>query len=98
MVQKLKNTLIFNDFWKSVCTGDTKHVQPTYAKELIVFKMKNCNEYALHSSSINEEVNRHISSSDDAWFALKKLHELYDSHLDLEHIQLQLNLFNLTLK
>lgn len=96
--RKLKNTLIFNDFWEGVCIGDTKPVQPTDAKELEVWKMKNCQAYALIAASINEEVKRHISSLDDAWYALKKLRELYDSHSEFELIQLQLKLFNLTLK
>lgn len=96
--RKLKNTLIFNDFWEGVYIGDTKPVQPTDAKELVVWKKKNCKAYALIAASINEEVNRHISSIDDAWSALKKLRELYDSHSELELTQLQLKLFNLTLK
>lgn len=73
-------------------------VKPIDAKELAIWNMKNCKAYALVIASISEEVSKHITSIDDAWSALKKFRELYDSHFELELIQLQLKLFNLQLQ
>ena len=42
--------------------------------------------------------SRHLDSSKSAWEALKKLKDLYDSHSELEIIQLLMKLFNLELK
>ena len=46
----------------------------------------------------NEELSKHLVSSKSAWKALKKLKDLYDSHSELEIIQLLMKLFNLELK
>ena len=54
--------------------------------------------YALIAASITEQVSRHIISCKSAFAALKKLKDLYDSHLELEIIQLLMNLFNLEMK
>jgi hypothetical protein len=48
--------------------------------------------------TISEEASCHIVSINDSYSALNKLKDLYDSHLDLELIQLMVNLFNLELK
>lgn len=47
---------------------------------------------------VDEEINRHIKSIKEAWGAFKKFKDLYNSHLELEFIQLQLKLFNLDVK
>lgn len=64
--RKLKHTQIFNNLWTGVCDGDTALTQPKYAKKLAIWNMKNYKAYALISISITEEVNRNISSIDDA--------------------------------
>lgn len=50
------------------------------------------------ASSVNEELGRHISPFSNAFEALRKLKELYDSHSGLEVVQLMIKLFNLELK
>ena len=59
---KIKNTLIFNDLWEEVCEGkdDKDPEQPTYEKQLAIWKSKDKNAYALISASVTEEVSRHI--------------------------------------
>lgn len=81
-----------------MCDGDNQPTKSIDSKELTVWNMKNSKAYALIASSVSEEVNRHISSIDDACNALKKLKDLFESHSELELIQLQLKLFNLELK
>jgi len=49
-------------------------------------------------ASINEDVSRHIIPFTNSFGALKKLKELYDSHSELEVVQLMSKLFNLKLK
>ena len=53
---------------------------------------------ALIITFVSEEVSRHLVSSKSDWEALKKLKDLYDSHSELEIIQLLMKLFNLELK
>ena len=108
--RKVKNTLIFNDTWDGICEKDKKdgeaidqvdksaRVPPTNAKELALWKSKEKKDYALIIASISEEVSRHLVSSKSVWEALKKLEDLYDSHSELEIIQLLMKLFNLELK
>ena len=81
-----------------MCDGDNQPTKSIDAKKLMVWNMKNSKAYALIESLVSEEVNCYISSIDDAWNALKKLKDLFDSHSKLELIQLQLKLFNLKLK
>ena len=81
-----------------MCDGDNQPTKSTDAKELAIWNMKNSKAYALNASSVSEKVKCHIRSIDDAWNALKKLKDLFDSHSELELIQLQLKLFNLELK
>lgn len=52
----------------------------------------------LSATSMSEDVNHHINSISNAWGALKKLKDLYESHSELEFIQLQLKVLNLELK
>ena len=56
------------------------------------------NAYALIAASITEEVGRHIISCKSAFAVLKKMKYLYDSHLELQIIQLLMKLFNLEMK
>lgn len=71
--RRLKHTLIFNDFWITVCDGDTPPTKLMDVKELANRNMKNCKGYALIATSLNEEVNHHIYSIENAWNTLKKL-------------------------
>jgi len=48
--------------------------------------------------SVNEEVTQHFSPFSNSFEALKKLKKLYDSHFELDVIQLTIKLFNLELK
>ena len=112
--RKVKNTLIFNDMWDGICENENLEdkkdeetinevdksapVPPTNAKELALWKSKDKKAYALIIASVSEEVSRHLVSSKSAWEALKKLKDLYDSHSELEIIQLLMKLFNLELK
>ena len=73
-------------------------VPPINAKYLALWKSKDKKAYALIIASVSEEVSRHLVSSKSAWEALKKLKDLYDSHSELEIIQLLMKLFNLELK
>ena len=73
-------------------------VPPTNTKETSLWKNKDKKAYALIIASISEEVSRHLVSSKSDWEALKKLKDLYDSHYELEIIQLLMKLFSLELK
>jgi hypothetical protein len=66
------------------------------AKDYLESKDKN--SYALIVASVSEEVSRHMISCKTAFQALKKLRDLYDSHSELEIIQIILKLFNLEMK
>ena len=94
--RKVKNTLIFNDMWDGICENENLEdkkdgeaidevdksalVPPTNAKDLELWKSKDKKDYALIIGSIREEASRHLVSSKNAWEALKKLKDLYDSH------------------
>lgn len=60
--RKIKHTLIFNELWKGICEGegDNAPEKPTSNKELSICKNKNNKAYALITTSINEDVSRHI--------------------------------------
>ena len=108
----LKNTLIFNDLWDGIYENENFEdkkdgdaidevdksalVPTTNTKEL--WKSKDNKAYALIIASVSEEVSRHLISSKSVWEELKKLKDLYDSHSELEIIQLLMKLFNLELK
>jgi hypothetical protein len=47
---------------------------------------------------VSEGVSHHIASINDSYSALNKLNYLYDTHFELELIQLMVKLFNLELK
>lgn len=98
--RKIKHTLIFNDLWDEVCEGqnDNELVQPTGGKEFAIWKNKDKKEYALITVLVSEELSRHLVSIKDSYGALKPLKDLYDSHSELEIIQLLMELFNLELK
>ena len=63
-----------------------------------MWENKSNKAYALITTSINEEVNRHISPFSNAFEALQKLKELYDSHYMIEVVQLMIKLLNLNLQ
>jgi hypothetical protein len=50
------------------------------------------------STTVSEDVSRHIASISDSYGALKRFNEWYDTHSELEFIQIMLKLFNLELK
>ena len=97
---KIKHTLIFNELWKGVCVGDRdkEPEKPTSDKEFAIWENKNNKAYALIATSVNEEVSHHISTFSNAFEALQKLKELYDSHSALEVVQLMIKLFTLELQ
>ena len=72
--------------------------EPTADKELAIWKNKDKKPYALITAIVSEDVSQHIISMKKSYDALKKLRDLYDSHSELELIQLLLKLFNLELK
>ena len=98
--QKIKHTLIFNELWKGVCVGDgdKEPKQPTSDKEFAIWENKNSKAYALIATSVNEEVSCYILPFSNAFEALQKLKELYDSHSALEVVQLMIKLFSLELQ
>jgi hypothetical protein len=98
--RKIKHTLIFNNLWDGICEGevDGRPIIPTTNKELAIWKNKDKKAYALIVVMVSEEVSHHIISTKDSYGALKKLKDLYDSHSELELIQLLVKLFNLELK
>jgi len=51
----------------------------TSNKELSIWENKKNKAYALIATSINEEVSHHISPFSNAFEALKKLKEIYDT-------------------
>jgi hypothetical protein len=71
---------------------------PTSNKERVIWKDKDQKTYVVIFATISKEVICHISSIDDSYSALKRLNNLYDTHLELELIQLMVKLFNLKLK
>ena len=78
--------------------GDKELEQPTSEKEFTIWENKNNKAYALIATSGYEEVCHHISPFSNAFKALQKMKELYDSHSALEVIQLMIKLFTLELQ
>jgi hypothetical protein len=70
----------------------------TLNKEPEIWEDKYQKEYVMICAIVSEEVSCHIVYVSDSYGALKRLNELYDTHSDLELIQLILKLFNLKLK
>jgi hypothetical protein len=75
-----------------------KPIIMTTNKECQIWEDKDQKAYAVIFATLSEEVSRHIPSISDSYGAFKRLNELYDTHYELELIQLMLNLFNLELK
>ena len=100
MLSEIKHTLIFNELWKGVCVGngDKEPEQPTSYKEFAIWENKNSKAYALIATLVNKEVSCHISPFSNAFEALQKLKELYDSHSALEVVQLVIKFFTLELQ
>ena len=98
--QKIEHTLIFNELWKGICEGEGENApeNPTTDKEITIWDCKNKKACALIVASINEEVSRHITPFSNSYGSLKKLKELYDSHSELEFVQLMIKLFSFELK
>lgn len=97
MVMEIQHTLIYNELWNRVCVGDgdKESEQPTSDKEFTIWENKNNKAYALIGASINEEVSCHILPFSNAFKALQKLKELYDSHSTLEVQLMFIKLFTL---
>jgi hypothetical protein len=98
--RNIKHTLIFNDLWDGICEGedDSGPTKPTTDKELAIWKNKDKKAYSLIVARVSKEASCHIISIKDSYGALKKLKDLYDSHSELELIQLLVKFFNLELK
>jgi len=99
--KKIKNTLIFNDFWDDIREGkvDGRSTIPAIDKELSIWNNKGKKTYFVIAMTISEYLSRHIISIKDSYGALKKLKDLYDSHSEiLELIQFLVKLFNIELK
>jgi hypothetical protein len=98
--RKIKHTLIFNDLGDGICEGENDNIlaKPSSDKEFAILDNKDKKAYALITATASEEVSRHIISIKDSYDALKRLKDLYDSHSELELVQLLVNLFNLELK
>lgn len=97
---KIKHTLIFNELRKGVCVGeeDNEPTKPTSYKEISIWEKKSSKAYALIATSVNEKVSFHISPFLNAFEALQNLKEMYDSHFELEVVNLLIKLFSLELK
>ena len=95
--RKVKNTLIFNDLRDGVREGEGENAleQPDEQKQLAIWKSKDKKTFSLISTSVSEEVSRYITQSKTTYYAIEKIKEIYDSHSELEIIQLLLKLFNL---
>lgn len=63
--------------------GGNPSQKPTSRKDLVIWENRN-KAYALIATYINEEVIHHITHFIEAFGALRKLKELYDSHSELE--------------
>ena len=98
--RKIKHTLIFNHLWHGICEGENQSetTQPTRDKEVAIWKNKDKKQHALIVASISEEVSYHLVSIKDSYGALNKLKDIYDSHSELDIIQLLMKLFNIELK
>jgi len=98
--RKIKHTLIFNELCRGVCEGegDNAPTKPNSYKEITIWENKHRNSHALIATSINKELNCHISPLSNSFEALQKLRELYESHFELEVFQLMIKLFKLELK
>ena len=75
-----------------------RQLKLTGDKELAIWKNKDKKAYALIAKLISEEVSCHLVSIKDWYGALKKLKDVYDSHSELDIIQLLRKLFNLELR
>jgi hypothetical protein len=71
---------------------------PRSNKEHAIWKDKDQKAYVVISATVSEEVSHHIASINDSYSTLKRLNDLYDTHSELELIQLMVKLFNLELK
>ena len=72
--QKIKHTLIFNEFRRGICEGEGDHrpAKPTSDKEIAIWEKNNCKAYALIAASVNEEVSHHITPFSNSYEALSK--------------------------
>lgn len=91
---------MFNEFWKGVYKGEAGNPpkNPTSDKELAIWQKQRNKAYALITTLINEEARHHIAPFTNSFEALKKLKYLYDSHAEVEVVQLMINLINLELQ
>ena len=78
--------------------GDNEPAKLALDIEISIWENKNNKAYAFIATSVNEDAIRHISPFSNAFEALQKLKELYDSHSELEVVQLMIKLFSYELK
>jgi hypothetical protein len=77
---------------------NNKQTIPTSYKECAIWKDKEHKAYVVIATTISEEVSCHIVSINDSYSYLKRLNDLYETHIELELVQLLVKLFNLELK
>jgi hypothetical protein len=70
---------------------------PTSNKECSIWNNKDMKTYVMIFSIVSEEVRHDIVSINELYGSLNNLKDLYDSHEELELIQLLVNIFNLEL-
>ena len=107
--RKVKSAFIYNDLWDGICEGSTIETEvgnpitidprpPESEKEKAIWRTKDKKALAVITATVSEEVSQHILPARSCFEALKILKELYDSHSEMEVIQLMLKLFSLEVK
>ena len=86
--------------WDGIHEGenDIESIDTTTYKQLATRKNKDKKAYVLIGAIESKEMSHNIISIIYYYGDLKKLKDLYGSHVELELIQLLLSLFNLELK
>jgi uncharacterized protein YbcC (UPF0753/DUF2309 family) len=88
----IESTLIYSELWHDICNEDNTPNKPTDADTLEKWEIKNAKALALIKSSVNDEMYVHIENTNDAWFALKKFKDLFDTQPESKKVDLQLKL------
>ena len=93
---------VYNDLWDGICEGTTIETEaggpitrdsgpPESEKEKAIWKTKDKKYLAVITATVSEEVSQDILPTKSCFEALKTLKDLYDSHSEMEVIQLMLN-------
>jgi hypothetical protein len=62
----MQSTLIYNELWKDVCSGDKAPIKPIDARELEKWELKDEKALALLRSFVIDEMFVHIENATDA--------------------------------